>query len=182
MHNSYAKHNWNVVMVKMKVIVPQDLITQKELRSLRPKDRDQYIQKLILQILELNNQGVTISEIADQTGVNRNTLASHMKTLVAIREAYVINRGNLSIFYKNGKVVHARSTEHKFPNDRFYRFYRLENEQGNFIYIQERQIDEFRAIKVKGGIMIKDEDFMHFMKELQKFAMEVTERESKTRC
>jgi len=83
--------------------------------------------------------------------------------------------------YKNGKVVHARSTEHKFPNDRFYKFYRLVNEQGKFIYIQERQLDEFRAINVKGGIMVKDEDFMHFMKELRKFVMEVTDRESKTR-
>ena len=166
----------------MRLKVPQNPIPQEDIRSLRPKDRDQYIQKLILQILALNSQGVTISELAEQTGIHRNTLASHMKTLVAVREAYVINRGKLSIFYKNGKVVHARSTEHKFPNDRFYRFYRLENEQGKFIYIQERQLDEFRAIKVKGGIMINDRDFLGFMKELQKFAMEVTERESTTRC
>lgn len=180
MHNTYAKHNWNVFQVKIRI--PQDLIAKKEFKSLRPKDRNQYVQKLILRILELNNQGVTISEIADQTGLNRNTLASHVKTLTATREAYAINRGKLSIFYKNGKVVHARSTEHKFPNDIFYRFYRLENEQGKFIYIQERQLDEFRATKVKGGIMIKDKDFLHFTKELQKFAMEVTERESETRC
>ena len=125
---------------------------------------------------------MTISEIADQTNINRNTLASHIKTLVAIREAYAITRGNLSIFYKNGKIVHARSTEHKFPNDRFYRFYRLTNEQGKFIYIQERQLDEFRAVKVNGGIMINDKDFLEFMKELRNFGMEVTERESKTRC
>ena len=182
MYNTYARHNWNVVTMRIKV--PQGLIAQKEfksLRSLRPKDRDQYVEKLILRILELNPQGVTISEIADHTEINRNTVSSHMKTLAAIREAYAINRGKLSIFYKNGKVVHARSTEHKFPNDRFYKFYRLVNEQGKFIYIQERQLDEFRAIKVKGGIMVKDEDFMHFMKELRKFGMEVTERESKTR-
>ena len=166
----------------MKIKVPQELIEQEELRSLRPKDRDQYVQKLILRILELNPKGVTISEIADQTNVNRNTVASHMKTLIAIREAYSINRGRLSIFYKNGKVVHARSTEHRLPNDRFYRFYRLENEQGKFIYIQERQLDDLRAIEVKGGIMINDKDFVKFMNELQNFAMEVTERESEARC
>jgi DNA-binding transcriptional ArsR family regulator len=166
----------------MRIKLPSGLITREELKSLRPKDRDEYIQKLLVRILELNSQGVTIGELADQTGINRVTLASHLKTLVATREAYAITRGKLSIFFKNGKVVHARSTEHKFPNDRFYRFYRLENEQGKFIYIQERQLDEFRAVKVKGGIMIHDRDFMKFMKELQKFAMEVTERESKTRC
>jgi transcriptional antiterminator len=166
----------------LRIKLPQDTISREEFRSLRPKDKDQYIQKLILQILEMNNQGVTIGELSDQTNIHRNTVASHMKTLVATREAYAINRGKISIFYKNGKVVHARSTEPKFPNDRFYRFYRLENEQGKFIYIQERQIDEFRAVKVKGGIMIEDRDFMKFMNELQKFAVEVTERESKTPC
>jgi len=163
----------------MKLELPTNIISQDELRSLRPKDRDECIQKLLLQILDLNSQGVTITELADQTRINRNTLSSHMKTLVATREAYEVNRGKLSVFYKNGKIVHAKSTECKFPNDRFYRFYRLNNEQGNFIYVQERQLDEFRAIKVMGGIMIKDEDFMEFLKELQKFAMEVVEHESK---
>jgi len=163
----------------MRLKLPENIITQEELQVLRPKDRDECIQKLLMQILELNPQGVTISELADQARISRNTLASHMKTLEAIREAYSINRGKLSVFYKNGKVVHAKSTEYKFPNDRFYKFYRLENEQGKFIYIQERQVDEFRAIKVNGGIMINDKDFFEFLKELQKFGVEVSERESK---
>ena len=161
----------------MKLELPQYLISPDELRSLRPKDKDECIQKLLLQILELNSQGVTIPELADQTEIYRNTLASHMKTLVATREAYETKRGKLSVFYKNGKVVHARSTECKF-NDRFYRFFRLKNAQGKFIYVQERQMDEFRAIKVMGGIMIKDKDFFVFIKELQKFGAEVSEHES----
>jgi DNA-binding transcriptional ArsR family regulator len=163
----------------MKLELPKEIITQDELQNLRPKDRDECVQKLLLQILELNNQGVTIAELAEQIRINRNTLSSHMKTLVAIREAYELNRGRLSMFYKNGKVVHARSTEYKSPNDRFYRFYRLDNDQGKFIYIQERQLDELRATKVRGGIMIEDKDFIEFLRELQKFGMEVTERESK---
>ncbi len=166
----------------MRIKTPQDIIDIEELPSLRPKDRDQYVEKVIIQILELNSQGATVSEIAKRTKINRNTIASHLKTLVATREAYSICRGKLSIYYKNGKVIHARSLEHRFPNDRFYKFYRLENENGKFIYIQERQLDEFRAIKVNGGIIIKDKDFVPFMKELQNFGMEVTERESKTRC
>lgn len=161
----------------MKLELPQYLISPDELRSLRPKDKDECIQNLLLQILELNSQGVTIPELADQTRIYRNTLASHMKTLVATREAYETKRGKLSFFYKNGKVVHARSTECKF-NDRFYKFFRLENAQGKFIYIQERQMDEFRAIKVRGGIMIKDKDFFVFIKELGKFGVEVSENES----
>jgi DNA-binding Lrp family transcriptional regulator len=144
---------------------------------MRPKDRDEAVQKLILQVLDLNSQGATIAELSEQTRISRPTLASHMKTLVATREAYENRRGRLSFFYKNGKVVHARSTECQF-NDRFYKFFRLKNDQGRFIYVQERQIDEFRATKVKGGIMIRDEDFVTFLKELRNFGAEVTKHES----
>jgi hypothetical protein len=152
-------------------------MSPKDLKNMRPKDRDEAVQNLLLQMLELNSQGVTIGELSGQTRISRPTLASHMKTLVATREAYENKRGKLSVFYKNGKVVHARSTECRF-NDRFYKFFRLKNQQGKFIYVQERQMDEYRSTKVNGGIMIKDEDFVPFIKELQKFGAEVTEHES----
>ena len=161
----------------MKLELPQNLISPENLKSMRPKDKDEAIQKLLIDILALNSQGVTIAELMEQTGIHRNTLTGHMKTIVATREAYEIKRGKLSVYYKNGKVVHAKSTECKF-NDRFYKFFRLLNEQGKFIYVQERQMDEFRAIKVNGGIMIRDEDFLVFLKELQKFGLEVSESES----
>lgn len=161
----------------MKLELPQNLISPEGLKSMRPKDKDGCIQKLLLEILELNSQGITIAELMEQTRIHRNTLTGHMKTIVATREAYELKRGKLSVYYKNGKVVHAKSTECRF-NDRFYKFFRLKNEQGNFVYVQERQMDEFRAIKVNGGIMIKDEDFLVFLKELQNFGMEVSENES----
>lgn len=161
----------------MKLALPKNAISPEDLKSMRPKDRNEAVQKMLLQVLELNSQGVTISELSGQTRISRPTLASHMKTLVATREAYENKRGKLSFFYKNGKVVHAKSTECKF-NDRFYKFFRLKNQQGKFIYVQERQIDEFRATKVNGGIMIKDEDFVPFLKELQNFGAEVAGRES----
>ena len=161
----------------MKLELPKNIVSPESLRNMRPKDKDECIQKLLLEILEMNTQGVTIAELEEQTGIHRNTLTNHMKTIVATREAYDVKRGKLSVYYKNGKVIHAKSTECRF-NDRFYKFFRLRNEQGNFIYVQERQIDEFRAVKVNGGIMIKDEDFLVFLRELQKFGMEVTESES----
>ena len=161
----------------MKLELPQNTVSPEDLKNMRPKDREEAVQKLLIDVLDLNSQGVTIGELTEQTKVCRQTLATHMKTLVATREAYESKRGKLSFFYKNGKVVHAKSTECKF-NDRFYKFFRLKNDQGKFIYIQERQIDEFRAIKVNGGIMIKDEDFFDFLKELQKFGAEVSDHES----
>ena len=162
----------------MSLSLPPSMRTQEEVLSMSPKDRDKYMEHVILEILRLNLQGATIPEIADATGLYRNTITKHLNRLVAIREAYKIERGAVSIYYKNGKVVHARSLEHSFANDKRYSFFRLINDEEKSVYIQEKETNSFGTIKVKGGIIIKDEDFLEFIKELQKFMVEIENIES----
>jgi len=89
--------------------------------------------------------------------------------LVALGEAYKIERGNLSIYYRNGKVIHESDLRSRRVGGRLYTFYKLENDEGQFIYIQEKEEDAFRSTKVKGGIMISLSDFPDFVRELEKF-------------
>jgi DNA-binding transcriptional ArsR family regulator len=147
--------------------------TKGQVLSMSPQNRDKYMEYVILEILCLNLQGITITEVADATKLDRNTITKHLNRLVAIREAYKIERGPISIYYKNGKVVHARTIEHSFANDKRYSFFRLESNDEKSIYIQEKETNSFGTVKVKGGIIIKDEDLFEFMKELQKFMVEV---------
>lgn len=162
----------------MSLLLPPAMRTKEEVLSMSPKDRDKYMEHVILEILRLNPQGATITEIADPTGLYRNTIAKHLNRLTAIREAYKIERGPVSIYYKNGKVVHARTVEHSFANDKRYTFFRLQNDEEKSVYIQEKETNSFGTVKVKGGIIIEDEDFFEFMKELQKFMVEVEKVES----
>lgn len=162
----------------MPLILPSIMRSQEEVLSMSPKDRDKYMEHTILGILKENPQGATISEITDATRLNRVTITKHLNRLVAIREAYRTERGSVSIYYKNGKVSHARNVEHSFANDKRYSFFRLINEDEKLVYIQEKETNAFGTVKVKGGIIIKDEDFLEFMKELQKFMIEVETVES----
>ncbi len=162
----------------MSLSLPKTILKQDDVLSMSPKDRDKYMERAVLQILDFNPQGATIREIEDITGFYRATITKHLNRLVAIREAYKIQRGNLSIYYKNGKVVHARNIEHKFANDKRYSFFRLVNNEEKSVYIQEKETNIFGTIKVKGGIIIKDKDFDEFLKELHKFMMEVENVES----
>ncbi|MDH5788938.1 MAG: hypothetical protein OEZ40_11670 [Candidatus Bathyarchaeota archaeon] len=165
--------------MELELKVPEEILPQEEIKTLRPKDRDAYISKLILDILELNiNKGITIPEIVKKTKLNRITIAKHLNRLVAIREAYSVSRGKLTIYYKNGRIVHQTNMKDTYLEDRIYSFYRLKNEDGNFIYIQEKERDKYNRIVVKGGILIIDQDFVKFLSELQSFALEVTENES----
>ena len=161
----------------MTLELPPTILKPEDVLSMNPQDRDKYVERLLLQILELNLQGATRSEIRDATGLDRATITKHLDRLLAIREAYRIERGILSIYYKNGKVIHARNIEHKFANDKRYSFFRLVNDEGKFTYIQEKETNSFGTVKVKGGILIRDEALMEFIKELQKFAMELNQLE-----
>lgn len=162
----------------MSLSLPSLMRTKEDVLSMSPKDRDKYMEHIILEILRLNPQGATISEIINATRLDRNTIAKHLNRLVAIREAYKIERGPVSIYYKNGKIVHAKTVEHSFANDKRYTFFRLQNDGEKSVYIQEKETNSLGTVKVKGGIIVRDEDFIRFMKELQDFMVEVEKVES----
>lgn len=164
--------------MEVKLKLPEEILPQEEIKSLRPKDRDAYISKLFLDILQLNaNKGITIPELVKQTKLSRITIAKHLNRLVSIREAYCVSRGILTIYYKNGRVVHQTNLRDTYLDDRIYSFYRLKNEDGNFIYIQEKERDRYNRVVVKGGILVRDQDFLKFLSKLQSFALEVSENE-----
>lgn len=162
----------------MSLELPKTILKPEDVLSLSPSDRDRYMDRLLFQILELNQKGATIPEIEEATGLNRNTVTKHLDRLVSLREAFKIQRGILSIYYRNGRVVHAKNIEHKFAKDKRYSFFRLVNDEGKFVYIQEKEANVYGTVIVKGGIIIRDEDLFEFLNELQKFMLEVSNLES----
>lgn len=153
----------------------QKMLSGEEIRSLKPKDREEYIGSVVLDILKTSPRGVTVPEVCEKTGFYRDTVSKQLERLVSTREAYKVVRGGLTVYHKNGKVVHECDTKNTLMDaNRFYSFYRLRNEEGNFIYVQEKEIDDLRAVRVMGGIMINEKFFLKFINELNGFALEDT--------
>lgn len=164
-------------MSKLELIAPDGILTNEKIKSLRPKDREEYTYNVVAEILRLNPLGVTIPEVCEKTGFYRDTVSKHLEKMVSTREAYKIIRGQTIIYHKNGKVVHESDLKNLLNSNKFYTFYRLVNEEGNFIYIQEKEIDSFRAVQVRGGIMVNEKSIMYFLSELQKFVLEAVPNE-----
>ena len=143
--------------------------------TMRAKDRSKYVQKVILDLLEKNKaQGMSVSDIVSATDFKRDTVAKHLEILVASREAYKAG-DNSARYHKNGRVVHFRQMANKSFGKRLYTFYQLNNPDGEFIYIQEKEVGRFRTVEDKGGIMVSKEDVGRFMIELKEFMKEVAE-------
>ncbi|MEM2139530.1 HTH domain-containing protein [Nitrososphaera sp.] len=145
--------------------------------TLRTKDKPKFVSKVILDVLDAHKStGLTISQIAELTGFSRDTVSKHLEILEASREVYKV-AGNSGLYHKNGRVLHYRSMENSMFSKRFYTFYYLNNAEGNFIYIQEKELGRFRSVDVKGGIMVGIKDFKKFVTELTRFAEELNPEE-----
>jgi hypothetical protein len=52
----------------------------------------------------------------------------------------------------------------------------LDNNEGEFIYVQEKEVDELRSIKVRGGIMINATVAPEFVRNLRDFIFQIDEK------
>jgi hypothetical protein len=144
------------------------LLTSKEIIALKPSEREQYIGSVILEVLRKSKDGMTVSEVMKATSFNRITVTKHLELLVATREAYKKERGIGTIYFQNGKLVHETDKISITCGRKIYDFFKLENPDGVFLYIQERETDELRAKNVKGGIMIPRDCYEAFKEGLSR--------------
>ena len=154
-----------------------------QLLDIRVQDKPKFTTKAILDFLELNKgNGATVSDIVNATGFNRDTISKHLTYLAASRQVYTTN-GTSTVYHKNGRVLHYKNMKNRVFDKRFYTFYLLQqNFDDDYVYIQEKEVGRFKSVSVKGGIMVKLNDFKNFINELENFASEIKEDkiESKT--
>ncbi len=155
------------------------MLTKKQLRKKRPKIRDQYADDMIMEFLDRNPNGVTISQIVAKTELVRNTVMRHLERLVALRSARKRDFDQIALYFKAGFFNEENEESHLFDNGTSFAFQLVERGvDGNFIYVQEKQIGDFKEEKVTGGIMINTKDTQKFVKHFHTFALKVNELES----
>jgi predicted transcriptional regulator len=160
----------------MEIKIPDVMFSAEEVQALKPLERENYVRSVIKKILANNENGVMASEIVQATNLNRITVTKHLEYLCAIREAYKSDRGSGAIYYQNGRLVHPTDRLSVPIGNKIYDFIKLVNAEGKFVFIQEKEQDELRLKTVRGGIMIRCEDFFQFMNGLQKFITLASEK------
>lgn len=155
------------------------LVSPETIKSWRVEDREKYIDTVVMDFLSANSgQGLTIEDLKTVTNFDRRTISTHLEKFVARGEVYKELRGKrLKIFHTNGQAVGKPEFVKNNQSDHYFRLYRLENNDGNFVYIQERDLDSFKRDNVRGVVKIRDDEIQDFIKKLHAFAVRVTKDE-----
>lgn len=148
-------------------IQPQGLdVDLDDFKKMPPQDRKELIRTVLLKIVKQNPNGITIPQIEKLTNFDARTISKHLEYLTAIREIYKLEMGvKTIIYYPNGKIMHSANKDYKI-GDKFYAFSLISNVFGDFIYIQEKGLDMYNTLVVKGGLIIQKEHLNEFIETL----------------
>jgi len=153
-------------------------LSVKEVMALSPRRKQNYSSNIVKKMLEENPDGLTITQVSKKTNLSKNTAVKHLEMLVAKREARKETRKEprelgdfkVSVYFPigmlgKGELIHCKNGT--------FRFARLENETGKYVYVKEIAHDEMRNEIVKGVLMVSFENFPSFTEKLNAFASKV---------
>src|SRR3989344_7203232 len=107
--------------------LPKDLLQKEAFKTLPAKEKEEYLSNLLRKILELNPEGLTISQIKEAAALTYSTIWHHLEVLSCTAQIYKTSRGNLDVFYPVGKSIHLNDYDH---GDIHYSISMVENAKG----------------------------------------------------
>src|SRR6266704_5015186 len=121
-----------------KLVVPKVLRREDFLR-LPPHERERYVRQIIRDPLNLNTQGVTVTDLARFLPFGPRTIEKHLSILSYTNEIYSVFIGPTAVYHPNSKVMHPLMEKSLKIADREFTLFTLENRFGRFVLIQEHK-------------------------------------------
>jgi predicted transcriptional regulator len=91
--------------VKMAVInLPKEMLQKDAYRTLPPKEKEEYLDNFLKQLLELNPEGITITQVKEATGFPSSTIWHHLEVLKSTGQARKISHGNVDVYHSNWRL------------------------------------------------------------------------------
>jgi len=161
-------------MISTTLKKPKERFSKERYQSYSPKNRSRYIEGLIKSFINLNN-GVTISQVEKELNLHYDTVVRHIDRLEATGDIYRSVFGKTSVFFGNHKNMHPVGEQELCFDNQIFVFSILENNLGDYLFIQEKLIEPNGASRTKGGIMVPFKEFGLFFSEIKNFLTKYVE-------
>lgn len=135
----------------VKINLPKEVLHKESFKSLPAKEKDEYLDNLLKRTLELNPDGITISQIKEATDLTYSTIWHHLELLSSTAQIRKVARGNLDVYFNAGVTKHSND----FNKGKVqYTVSSVENSEGKFICMQEKKENRTGNLTVSGGVCI----------------------------
>lgn len=149
----------------VKINLPKEILQKETFKSLPAKEKDEYVGNVLKKIIELNPDGITITQIKEATGLTYSTIWHHLEILSCTAQADKVSKGNLDVYYPCGKFSHLNEYT---KNKAKYLISTVENNEGKFICIHEQRENRLGNHIVSKGISIPVELIDNLTEDLNK--------------
>lgn len=147
-----------------KINLPKELLQKEAFKTLPAKEKEEYVSNLLNKILQLNPDGVTISQIREATELTYSTIWHHLEVLSCTAQCNKISRGNTDVYHSAGKVSHLNDYDN---NKVRYTLAKVENSEGKFVCIHEKRENRLGNHTICKGIAVPVELIENFIKTLK---------------
>jgi hypothetical protein len=146
-------------------------LSKEELKHLHPEDKERYASNLINEVLRKRTDGLAISDLEKITQLSRTTIEKHLERLIALQVAEKRVSGITARYTLVQRSPFEAEREFHTSGDIFYSVQMLNRDGTSYIYIQQKTLDEFRSVIVKGAITVPLSDTGAFLDELRVYAV-----------
>ncbi|MBI2649722.1 hypothetical protein HYX04_00235 [Candidatus Woesearchaeota archaeon] len=148
-----------------KINLPKDMLQKETFKTLPAKEKEEYLSNLLKKVLDINPEGVTISQIKEATGLTYSTIWHHLEVLSCTAQALKVSHGNIDVYYPSGKVDHLNDYA---KGKALYAVSTVENSQGKFVCIHEKKENRSGNQRVCSGVSVPIELIDNLVKTLGK--------------
>ena len=131
--------------------VPSEILQKEAFKTLPAKGKEEYVSNLLGKLLQLNPDGITISQIKEATELTYSTVWHHLEVLSSTAQSIKVSRGNLDVYFPTGKAEHLNDYAKGKIN---YTISTVENSAGKFVCMHEQRENRSGNPAVCSGIAI----------------------------
>ena len=156
-----------------KINLPEKILEKDAFKTLPAKKKEEYLNNLLKKILDLNEEGITISQIREATDLTYSTIWHHLEILSCTAQAHKISRGNMDVYYSNGNISHLNEHSTDKAN---YTISTVKSREGSFVCIHEKRENRLGNHTICSGINIPTDLIDDFIEDLKKIKKSVKKK------
>lgn len=128
-------------------------------------------------VRKYGDNGITVSEIEEATGLTPKTIRRHLDTLRRLREVYRQKKNQqLHLYYPNGKPLHSFGKKRIESGDRILDIQLAEGKNEEYCFhITEKRYSLLEGETTEGAVIFPKSALDELFTSLQEFAEEVEE-------